>query len=369
LPLARQALEREDPGMVVRTAAPATVRPPVAYHEGAIAAGRKGRTVDAVSRLASAGALGFSVALPLVVLLGYASVPLYSHHLPGALIATAVYLPLHVRHVSFGLRGVRPGGLQWTLLAMAVVIVAFTPLLGAAWLYTFPALAASVLVTTRPRFSFPALACILVAAGAWAGHLAPQLGHAQDIFVPVAVLDRAMTVFVLVWLVGALRRIRSARLALAEEALEAERRHADDELGRTVGAQLGSVVRSGQRALETLRANAQQAEEELASVVEGSRRTLTQARRLIGRYQQVSSRAELDKAASLLRAAGMEVRVVVPGEALPPALDESLRTSLRAAVAQLLAEETTGLVVLKLGRENGACTLDAIRAPATEPGA
>jgi two-component system, NarL family, sensor histidine kinase DesK len=325
--------------------------------------------VDAVSRLASAGALGFSAAFPLVVLLGYASVPLYSHHFPEALAATAVYLPLHVRHVSSGLHGVRPGGLRWTLLAMAVVIVALTPLLGAAWLYTFQALAASVLVTTRPRVSFPALACILVAAGVWADHFAPQLGHAQDIFVPAAVLDRAMTVFVLVWLVGALRRIQSARLALAEEALGAERRHADNELGRTVGAQLDSVVRSGQRALEAMRTNVQQAEEELESVVEGSRRTLTQARRLIGRYQQVSPRAELDKAASLLRAAGMEVRVVVPGEALPPALDESLRASLRATVARLLAEGTTGPVVLKLGRENGAYTLDAVPAPNTEPGA
>lgn len=313
--------------------------------------------MDAVSRLASVGAVGFSIAIPLLVLLSYASLPPYSHHFPEALVATALYLPLHVRHVSSGLQGVRPRGLWWTLLAMAVVIVAFTPLLGAVWLYAFQALAASVLVTTRPRISFPALACILVAVGVWAGHFSPQL--AQDIFVPIAVLDRAMMIFVPVWLVGALRRTQSARLALAEEALEAERRQADDELGRTVGAQLDSVVRSGQRALETMRTNVQQAEEELESVVEGSRRTLTQARRLIGRYQQVSSRAELDKAASLLRAAGMEVRVVVPGEALPPALDESVRTSLRAAVAQLLAEGTTGLVVLKLGRENGAYTLDA----------
>jgi two-component system, NarL family, sensor histidine kinase DesK len=368
LSLAGPAPERDDAGVaVILTAAPATVRAPVAYDEGAIAASRRGRTMDAVSRLASVGALGLSVALPLLVLLGYASLPPYSHHLPEASAATALYLPLHVRHVRSGLRGVRPGALRWTLPAMAVVIVAFTPLLGVAWLYTFPALAASVLVTTRPRVSFPALACILVAVGVWAGHLAPQLGHAQDINVPAAVLDRAMMVFVLVWLVGALRRIQSARLALAEEALEAERRHADHELGRTVGAQLDSVVRSGQRALETMRTSPQQAEEELESAVEGSRRTLTQARRLLGRYQQVSSRAELDTAASLLRAAGMEVRVVVPGEALPPALDESLRTSLRAAVAQLLADETTGLVVLKLGRENGVYTLDAVLVPSTEP--
>jgi two-component system, NarL family, sensor histidine kinase DesK len=323
--------------------------------------------VDAVSRLASVGALGFSVAFPLMVLADYASVLPDSHHFPQALAATALYLPLHVRHVSSGLRGVRPRGFRWTLLAMAVVMVTFTPLLGPAWLLAFHALAASMLVTTRPRVSFPALACILVAVGVWAGHFAPQLGHAQDIIVPVLVLDRAMTVFVLVWLVGALRRIQSARLALAEEALEAERQHAEHELGKTVGAQLDSVVRSSERALETMWTSVQQAEEELESVVEGSRHSLAQARRLIGRYRQVSPRAELDKAASLLRAAGMEVRVMVPGGALPPALDESVRRSLRAAVARLLAEGAAGLVMLKLGRENGAYTIDAVQVPSTEP--
>jgi hypothetical protein len=91
-----------------------------------------------------------------------------------------------------------------------------------------------------------------VGVGIWAGHLGHEVGRAQGIYLPAAVLDRAMIVFVLVWLVGALRRVQSARLTLAEQALGAERRRVDVELGSTVGAQLEQVVLRGQRALHSI---------------------------------------------------------------------------------------------------------------------
>jgi two-component system, NarL family, sensor histidine kinase DesK len=350
---------------------PVILRIPAAYRAEAPVTPRSGLSVDALARLASVGALMLSVALPLVVLLAFAAGPSISHHFPEALAATAVYLPLHVRHVSFGLRGMRPPGLRWSLSAMAVAIAAPTPILGAYWLYAFHALAASLLVTMRPRISFPTLCVILAWVAAWANHLGqPLVGHAQDVYLPAAVLDRAMMVFVLVWLVQALRRIQSARRALAEEALEDERRRVDAELGETVGAQLDDVVRTGQRVLRTIASSVQEAERELESLVKGSRSALAEARRLTGRYQLVSTRSELDKAASLLRAAGMTVRLEVPDGALPPSLDEPLRSSLRATVARLLAAETTGdVVVLRLRHQDGAYTLEAHPAAITEPAA
>jgi two-component system sensor histidine kinase DesK len=338
---------------------PVILRTPAAYRAEPAVAARREFGVDALDRLASVGALTLSVALPLVVLLAIAAMPSTSHHFPEALAATAVYVPLHVRHVRFGLEGMRPRGLRWSLLAMAVAIAAPTPTLGAFWLYACHALAASVLVTARPRISFPALAGILAWVAIWANHLGHQVGHAQDVYLPAAVLDRAMMVFVLVWLVRALRRIQSARRALAEEVLEDERRRVDNELGDTVGAQLDDVVRKGQRALRTIASSVQEAEEELESLVDGSRGALAEARRLIGRYQLVSAHTELDRAAALLRAAGMTVRVEVPEGALLLSLDGQLRSSLRAAVARLLAEETAGDVVVSLRHQGGAYTLEA----------
>jgi hypothetical protein len=250
---------------------------------------------------------------------------------------------------------------------MAVAIVVPTPLLGASWLYAFHALAASVLVTTRPRISVPALAAILVAVAIWGDHFGGALGRAEYVYLPAAVLDRAMSIFILVWLVGALRRIQFARLVLVEQAVERERQQVNDELSATVGTQLEDVVRRGETALEMARMNAGNAETELESLVEGSRSALAEARRLIGRYKLVSSTTEIEKAAALLRAAGMVVRVEVPEETIPAPMDGSLRTSLRTVVAKLLAEGTTGGVVLRLGREDGAHTIEALPESIAEP--
>jgi signal transduction histidine kinase len=352
------------PAVVVISPATPLDRPVSAvYHPRAIVAGSRGRSVDALARLGSLGALGFSIAIPLVVLLAFSSAQITSRHdFPQALLATALYLPLYVRHVHYGLRGVRPRALPLTLLAMAAVIVGFTPLLGVYWLYAFHALAASLLVTTRPRFSFPAVVLIMIGVGVWTSHhLAPGIGSAQDVYLPAAVLDRAATVFVLVWLVRALQRIQSARLALADAAVETERQRVDRELRSTVGARLEDVVRRGNHALLMLPLGVPEAENELASLVEMSRTTLAEARRLIGRYKRVSARAELEKAAALLRAAGIEVRVDVADEALPSALDAPTRSSLQAAVADLLTREAGGPLILRLEHQDNAYTVQIRR--------
>ena len=334
------------------------------YDPAAIVAGSRARSVDAVARLASAGALGFSVAIPLVVLVAY-SVPPYAGHFPIAFAATAVYLPLHVRHVSYALKGVRPPALPWTLLAVAVAIAVPVPLLaahpgGLAWLYAFHALAASVLVTTRPRLSAPVLVAILAAVAVWGYHVDGFRGGVP-LYEIAAVLDRAMVVFVPVWLVGALRRVRGVRVVLAEQSLEAERGRVDDEVRRTIGAQIDVVLAAAQRIQHGTRSGASSPEAELESLVFGSRRALTEARRLIGRYKLASARVELENAASLLRAAGMQVRVDAPGEMLPPPLDEAARAALRTTLAGLLASGSADPVVLELRWKGGSHEVAIVR--------
>jgi two-component system, NarL family, sensor histidine kinase DesK len=343
--------------------APVTARAPVADRAGSIVPTATDQTLAALDRLAARGALVFANAIPLVVLLQFVLIPPVSAgHVAAVSAATAVYLPLHVRHVRYALRGARPSALPWTLATMTAAIVAVTPLLGAFWLYAFQALAASLLVSAPPRWSFPAVGCLLLLVGVWGHHLAYSVGAAQDIYLPAAVLDRAMTVFVLVWLLAALRRIQAARLALAEEALDAERRRVDDELRSTVGAQLEDVTGSGRRILTVLRSNSAAAEAELKSLVEGSRGALAEARRVIRRYKHVSSRVEVDTAASLLRAAGIDVRVELPEEPLPAALNEPARESLRGAVAQLLREGTDGPVVVRFLSAHGDLRVEAVAA-------
>jgi two-component system, NarL family, sensor histidine kinase DesK len=356
--------------MDVVAVAIAVVRPNHdAYHPALMVASRLGPGVDAVRRAASWGATGLGILLPLVILLSYAVVAPFSNHFLLALAATTLYLPLQVRHIRHSLRGARPRGLPCSLAVMGVAIIAPTPALGGLWLYSFHALVASVLVTLRPRLSLPVVACVLAAAAVWGHRFGGPLGNDVYLYMPAAVLQRAMVVAVLVWLVGALGRIQVARVALAEQALAMERSRLDDDISRTVGFQLENAVRRGELALELTRTGGAESQRELEALIQGSRAALAEARRLIGRYRLVASHTEVHKAASILHSAGIAVAVEVPEDALPPVLDEPLRASLRSLVAQLLADGASGPVVICLRRDAGEDRFAAEPAKSLEPAA
>jgi two-component system sensor histidine kinase DesK len=364
----------EDMATLVPPAPTVALRSPKAYREAVATPFVREGTADDLIRLASAGAIAFSVLVPLTTVVLFASFATVSQHFPEAALATALYLPLYVHHVRYGLRGERPRRLPLTLGAMAVVIVGFTPLLGAEWFYTYSAIVASVLVTTRPRLSLPVVACTVVAVGIWAAELrnesgVPLYGGGQAVFFPIAVVNRAAAVFMLVWLVGALRRVQSARVALAEAALESERSRIDMELGASVVSELEEVIIKGVHAEEAARQGSPMVEEELRSLVRGSRLALTMARRIIRQYTIVSPAAELEKAALLLRSAGIEATIELPNVHLPATLDPPLRTALQATVAALLSEQPAGPVILRLAFSNSQLHLETVSPSNFEPAA
>jgi two-component system sensor histidine kinase DesK len=330
-----------------------------------MAAGNREDNLETLRRLASGAAIAFTVAFPLVFVLNYAADQLLSQDFLLALGATALYLPLHLRHVIYGIRGVSPPARLWSLAAMAGIIIGFTPALGGSWLFSYSALAASVLVTTRRWVAFPLLICLLVGVGIWASAFGAVV--AETLYLPVGVLDRSMVVFVLVWLVGVLGRVRSARVALADAAVAAERSRVDDELRATVGAELESVVREGERSLDEIGRDSPKAEQELRALVERSRHVQAEVRRVIRGYQAANALDELEKAAALLRAAGIEVTIAAAVGDLPISMDSSLSALLRSTVSQLLGEESTRKIVLSLEGEKGSYRIEVTRDTITGP--
>ena len=315
-------------------------------------------------RLATAGAVGCSIVLPLLELartvVGWAP---STGHVALALAATACYLPLHVRHVWYAARGSRPAGAGWTLAAMAVVILGVLPVIGTSWLTSLHALAVSVLIVVRPPWS------LLVVTGLAAAPtpLAIAFGDQQWAgFSTVSVIWRGAAVFVLVWLVGATRRLEQARLLLAEQALVRERLRIDGELRRTLGAALEVIAARGRRASLLAAGDAPTLDDELRVLVEGSRRALAQARRKIRGYQQLSLRAELDRAAALLTAAGIKTRLELPRGELPETIDAAPRAALRAAVAGLLRDDAARHCSIVVTRQDGRVRLE-LRADGTGP--
>lgn len=317
---------------------------------------REPETSSRFVRLATVGAVGLSVLLPMIALGRIAAYPAPVGPIVPAVIATACYLPLHLWHVLSALRGERPVGAGWTLAAMGVVIVGATPLVGVGWLFMFAPLAVSVLIVVRPPWSF--LVCLGVVAAM--APLALALGEPgwSATYLPVEVVWRAATLFVLVWLVAAARQLQAARLALTDEAVFRERLRIEGELRATVADALARIAARGERAAEQAGRAPALARDDLQVLVEGSRRALAEARRISSSYQRGSLRTELEVAAALLGAAGIETRLVLPTGDLSETVDESMRSTLRAATARLLSDDTVRHCTLAVTREAGRLRLE-----------
>jgi signal transduction histidine kinase len=306
--------------------------------------------------LATAGVVACNIGLPVIELsriaVGWTPDP--GHAVP-ALVATACYLPLHVRHVWYALRGARARGAGWTLAAVAVVIIGALPVVGTSWLIALPMLAVSVLVVVRPPWS------LLIAAGLVGAPAPVAIAFGDADWAPLytaAVIWQGASLFVLVWLVGATRRLQVARLALAEQAVAQERLRLDGELHQTLGAALETIVATGRLAEGLAGRDPVAAETALRALVESSRTTLADARRIVTRYREVSLRAELDTAVSLLRAGGVQTRLVLPPGGLPDAVDAEARSALRTAVAGLLRDGSVRDCVITVTQQDGRARLE-----------
>ena len=274
-----------------------------------------------------------------------------------ALAAVVSYLPLHLRHVWFAARGTRPPGGAWTMAVMAAIVIGALPLAGSSWVMEFSWLAVSVLIVVRRPWSYVIAIGLVVAALP----VAQLLGDPTsiDVWYAVSVTCRGATLFVLVWLAAAIRRLQAARLALAEEAIARERLRIDSELRRTLGAALESIVAHGLRSAAQVGGDQKTLEAELRALLEYARTTLAEARSMVRSYQQVSLRAELDTAAALLTAAGIETRLSLPYDDIPDTIEDALRAALRAALVRLLRDETPPQTCLiTVTRENGQTRLE-----------
>ncbi len=292
---------------------------------------------------ASLGAVGCSVALPLVqvaLAFGYYGSDLRTGL--WSLAATTVYLPLHLRHVWYAAHGARPPFGRWTLAAMAVVILVATPLAGAMWVRTYTALIVSAMLVLPGPWSYVLYAAVVVAVAPVSHALGTPWNTAP--WLVFSVLCGSMALLLLVWLPAALARLRTAREALAQQAVAQERSRIDAELRHTVGAALESIADRGHRlggrlALgKTATEPGEPAElaEELTELSADSRRALAETRRSVRGYRQPSLRAELETTAALLSAAGIATRLDLPRSGMPGTIAQPSRTALRAAITRLL---------------------------------
>ncbi len=307
--------------------------------------------------LATALAVTYSVALPLLHLYGIAAEPIEHGRAVYAAIATACYLPLQVWLVVAATREGRRQGEVWALAAMTIVIIGILPVVGIRWLGNSYVAAALVLVIVRRPWSLLFYA-IFVAA------MAPitfALGHPEwASYYVLGMFFVAMPLAVVLWFIRTARQLQATQLALAEEAVVRERVRIDGELGRTLGAGLDAVAARGDGAGDLVAVDPEAAAEKLRALVSVARRTLADARQMVRRYRDVSLGAELEAAATLLSAAGIDVQVKLPPSELSALIDERQRAVLRRDVGRLLADAPHASVTITVIRHDGQVKLEVL---------
>jgi len=120
-------------------------------------------------RLAALAVIGLNVVLAAVELGRLALAPASASLAWLALLATACALPLHLRHVAYGLRGIRPPHGYWTLVVLAAVNIAAAAVIGQVWLMNFALLAVSALIVLPAVWAVLAFALIVILTGPLAG--------------------------------------------------------------------------------------------------------------------------------------------------------------------------------------------------------
>jgi two-component system sensor histidine kinase DesK len=267
-----------------------------------------------------------------------------------ALVATAGFVPLHLRHVAHGLRGIRLPSDRWTLAVMALLVLAPFPVLGLPWTAALSSLAISVLVLLRPAVSVP-LTAVFVATPLVVGVVSGAA--VSGLYFVLVVSFRTAAVFVLVWLVGAIRRLEAARRALAVQAVEQERLRIDDELNRALGSTLREIIAVGAELAPLAERDPDATRRGLAALVGRSRAALADTRRIAAGFRHTSVRAELDTVLSLLRAAGVRSRLSVPAGELPETMDPTCRRDLYRALGDVLGGEGARSCVLTVRMHDG----------------
>ncbi|MEU8142543.1 histidine kinase [Nonomuraea sp. NPDC048901] len=261
-----------------------------------------------------------------------------------ATVACALALFLSLRHSLAASRGERPAGWPWTLAAL--VILANVPLwwFGSNWqAFTSFALASIVMLLRGRLMLFAVIAQLLHNPAKEVIAMLRDDAHT----IPQALLLGAYALFALILyagtLVGGARLVRllneleATRTELAATAVGEERIRVSRDLHDLLGQSLSAISLKGDLALRLLAKDVAAARDEVESLTGVARDALRDVRAITRDEHSVSLRTEIDGAAALLGAAGVDTRLDVAD--LPP-----LSAPAQNALAWAIREGTTNLL-------------------------
>ena len=209
-------------------------------------------------------------------------------------------------------------------------------------------LALSVLAAERPRPWCAPLSVAVVAALIVHSAIGARLGPAPGAHPSPELLDQAArstvflalfalaTILLSVWLWGVVQRLDEARSAEADLAVARERLRFAADLHDIQGHHLQVIALQAELAERLLERDPEAARQKLRETREIARQALEETRGLVQGLRQVSLAQELDNAADVLGAAGIDCRRHAGSEPQDPQIRRVLGLAVREATTNLL---------------------------------
>jgi len=321
-----------------------------------------------VVRTVAAAAIGLNIVLSLIDVWRLAYLPVGPGALRAAAIAATLAVPLHIRHVVFGLRGERPPAGGWTLAVLAIVNVVALQFVGHGWIFQFASLAVSILIVVPEPWGMlvvgaVALSPLLLVGTHWFTANPLDAGA----YLTFAVTWRATTQYVPLRMLAAIRALDTAGRELEARAVVQARVRIDGELRTGVARALQHIAALGDHARTTAESDPSRGAAELRRLVNDSRGALADARRIVAGYRSSSLRAELDAAVALLEASGASVNIVAADGIVLDAPDDHARRAIRAALAQALREQPQANYRVEVTRDAAGAVTVAMTSDESSP--
>ncbi|WP_232791991.1 MULTISPECIES: sensor histidine kinase [Amycolatopsis] len=300
-----------------------------------------------------------SVAFGCLVLIGLVAM-IAEGLAPGLILLCAIgsVALLAVQLLYFGRPGTAPHSplSHWMLLAQ--LVLAYLPLVPAATaldnMLAFPAGTALLVLGKRAG----PLVYVAVNASVAVIYTALGISPLLTVYETLANASMGLAVFLLTGLARTVSELHAARTELANGAVAEERLHFARELHDLLGQSLSAIALRGEFTRRLVRTAPARARDELAGILDLSRRALADVRSVASGYRELSLEQEFRAAESLLSEAEVDLRLELDERELPVQVRTVLTAVLRESIANILRHSDAGHCRIAVRQEADQVSLD-----------
>lgn len=244
------------------------------------------------------------------------------------------------------------------LLAQALLV--YLPLLEfkQAWVGLPGFLAGSVLLVLPPTLGWISFGLVAASMAVVQGVFT---GQPIDVaYTTVSTVISGLVVYGLTRLASLVTELHAAQNELAKMAVAQERLRFARDLHDLLGYSLSAITLKSELTHRLLAKHPARAQEELAEILDISRRALADVRAVASGYRELSLEAESESARSVLVAADIDVRMDVDYGNLPTRVRTVLATVLREGVTNVLRHSKAERCDITVRRTNGCVEIDIV---------